>query len=120
MLKLNKKYVENDDEFLFIEITFNYDNVFEFTLTSSKVSSMKSEDWLNFVNQDKYYKDLSDSYGSHCDNGCVELSTKDGYISFHLDTATGGESTLKIPVEKCKDAFLELSDWYKLSIDIHK
>ena len=109
--KIDKSYEIDDDTDIYITLIFQYDDMFTFELSTSELTKIKSNFWLNLLNDGSGF-DLADSYGSHCDNGEVSLSNKNGFVIFTADTATGGKSTFKVPIDKCKDAFLELADWY--------
>ena len=116
MLKIEKKFTVEDilgEDSIDIELTFIVDDMFTFVLNSCELEKIKPDQWYNLINDDGYSFDISEKYGSHCDHATVSLSNKDGYIVFCTDTATGGKSTFRINIDKCKDQFYELAEWYK-------
>lgn len=108
MLTVNKE-ITIDCDFIFIELKFKYDDIFEFTLNANMLQGIKSELWNKFLNEEDCEEDFTDCCGSH---SAVSIVKKNGYILFCTDTATGGESKFKLPIDKCRDAFLELAEWY--------
>lgn len=114
-IKLNNfnNPVENtDDIYTFLNITLKYKYI-TFDYTSSELESKKKSDWLNLISQNGFNMHLNDSYGSHCDNGQVSITNiNNESLLFVNDTATGGDISVKIPINKCRSAIEEIANKY--------
>lgn len=110
MLQLSKFDKQINDDCTFIEVILNYNNCY-FCYDSSSLAAMEKKDWINLITIEGYRLDLSDSYGSHCDNGDVSIRNLDNkFLVFHIDTATGGSIRFDIPIDNCKDAITNLAE----------
>lgn len=108
----NNPVTENDDMYTDINITLKYEYV-TFDYSSSVLESIKKEDWTKLISQDGFELKLRDSYGSHCDNGCVTIKNlNNDFLLFCNDTATGGDISVEIPINKCRNAIEEIASKY--------
>ena len=102
-----KKYRNDDDIYITITLTFN---VIKITYSADKLINIPHTKWLDLLNINGKSLRLNDGYGSHCDNGDVSITNYDGKLCFNVDTATGGEISVTLPVEDCREAITKISD----------
>ena len=104
---------ESDHTFDLPQIHFNYIGEVEFQMNISGDSlfdDKKCTDWIKLVEDDKFTLQFGDSYGSHVDNGVVEIRSLNSYLEFEVDGARGGDIIIKIPKSICKNEFYKLAD----------
>jgi hypothetical protein len=116
MLTITKKFTSTND-YSDIELVFKYDFL-SFKFDSSELCGIDPESWVNLIHNGGKL-DLADSYGSHCDNGEVTITSDKKTITLCIDTATGGSVELTIDInENVIDEFDKLTEWCKqLPID---
>ena len=108
----NNPVPENDDVYTSINLKLKYEYV-TFDYSSSELESLKKEDWVKLISQDGFEFRLQDSMGSHCDNGHVTITNLNNeFLIFRNDTATGGDISVEIPIDKCRNAIEEIASKY--------
>jgi hypothetical protein len=97
-----------------ITLTFKFGN-FNVILNSSGLSKV---DWSKFITEENHteIEELTDSYGSHCDNGYIRFSKDNGKLFIDSDSATGFAIRFNIPFEEVKSEFESLVEWYNKTL----
>lgn len=77
-------------------------------------STLEKVYWSEFLTKDIHIisDQLTDKYGSHCDNGFVIIRKENNKLYFEADSAIGFGYKFNIPFEEAKEELQKLVDWY--------
>lgn len=100
------------NEYNGIHIQFKYMGDINFIMSicsSILFENLDLFDWEKLIKYENTSYDFGDSHGSHNFNSINEITNIGKYIRFMLDTATGSDIKVDLPIEKCGDIFIQFN-----------